>query len=69
MNSLENGWTVTAAAKKDMEETYTGYSKMSEETKRRIVDDLSGEVAKYIEVREKGATTQNYLMFRLISGR
>lgn len=59
--SITNGWKVTEADKKDMEQSYSSYSKLSAEQKEQVKEQIVGDTLKYLEVREKGATTQNYL--------
>lgn len=61
VNAISNDWEVTEAAKKNMEETYTAYSKMSEEAKQQVQELADGDAARYIEVRDKGVDTKAYL--------
>lgn len=61
VSNVSNGWSVTSAAKKDMDQSYASYRKLSQEQKDAIKDQIDGDTKKYIEVRESGVTTQNYL--------
>jgi hypothetical protein len=56
-----NNWTVSDAAKADMDATYKAFSKMYPQTQAKILDELSSDALRYIEGRKGGATTQNYL--------
>lgn len=61
VKALTNGWEVTEAAKKDMDETYDSFAQMSEEAKQQILENAVGDVAKYLEIRNAGVSTESYL--------
>lgn len=61
VGSIANGWKVTEADKKEIESSYAAFSKMSPKAKQRIRDSAEGDVARYIEARENGVNTSNYL--------
>lgn len=44
-----------------MEEAYEVYDNLSQEGKKAVNDSASGDAAKYLEVRDKGVTTDHYL--------
>lgn len=59
--AISNGWKVTGADKKAMEETYSSYTKLSDEAKQQVRDGAEGDTAKYLEVRDAGVDTASYI--------
>ena len=59
--SLKNGWKVTDAAKKDLDEAYTSYKNMSVSAKQKIMDEASSATKKYFEIRSEGVSLDDYL--------
>ena len=59
--ALANGWKVTGADKKAMNESYSGYTKLSDEAKQRIQEQLDSDVKKFVEIREAGVDTDSYI--------
>jgi hypothetical protein len=45
----------------DLEKAYTAYSKMDSSKKLVVMESATGDTKKYLEVRQKGVTTQQYL--------
>lgn len=45
----------------DLEKAYTAYSKMDSSKKLVVMESATGDTKKYLEVRQKGATTNQYL--------
>lgn len=56
-----NNWTVSDAAKADMEATYEAFGKMYPQTQAKILDDLASDALRYIEYKGAGVSTDNYL--------
>ena len=61
VKSLAKGWTVTDAAKKDMDESYAAFDSMTEDAKTALLDQITGDALKYLEVRSGGVSTEQYL--------
>jgi hypothetical protein len=61
VNALKNSWNVTPAAKSSMEGAYEGYNNLSPEAQERVLEDADSSVVNYIDTRNAGGTTQNYL--------
>lgn len=61
VDNIENGWTVTPAATQDLNALYDAYDSMSQEAKKQILDDAISDTAKYLEIRSRGVSTDQYL--------
>lgn len=61
VDNIENGWTVTPAATQDLNALYDAYDSMSQEAKKQILDDAISDTAKYLEIRSRGVSTEQYL--------
>ena len=61
VQALTKGWTVTDAAKSDMDKSYDAYENMSREAQQAIREDAEGDTARFLEVRENGITTEQYI--------
>ena len=61
VDNIENGWTVTPAATQDLNALYDAYDSMSQEAKKQILDDAISDTAKYLEIRSRGISTDQYL--------
>lgn len=61
VNSLASGWKVTDAAKKEMDESYDSFDKMSPRVKQKVLDDAEGDALRYLESRNQGVSTESYL--------
>lgn len=61
VKSLAKGWAVTDAAKKDMDESYAAFENMTEEAKTALLNQITGDALKYLEVRSGGVSTEQYL--------
>ncbi len=61
VDNIENGWTVTPAATQDLNALYDAYESMSQEAKKQILDDAISDTAKYLEIRSRGISTDQYL--------
>lgn len=59
--AISNGWKVTGADKKAMEETYSSYTKLSDEAKQQVRDGATGDTDKYLKVRDAGVDTASYI--------
>ena len=59
--ALANGWEVTGADKKAMNESYSGYSKLGDEARQRIQEQLDSDVKKFVEIRAAGVDTESYI--------
>lgn len=54
------GYSIEETAAK-LDASYDAYTKMDPESQRKILEDASGDTAKYLEVRKKGVTTDEFL--------
>ena len=61
IQAITNGWTITNAAKGDMDAAFDAYEGMSQKAKDQILEDAIGETAKYLEIRSHGLNTEQYL--------
>lgn len=61
VDNIENGWEVTPAAKQDLDSLYDAYAGMSKEAKKQILDDAISDTAKYLEIRSRGVSADQYL--------
>ena len=61
VDNIKNGWTVTPAATQDLNALYDAYDSMSQEAKKQILDDAISDTAKYLEIRSRGVSTDQYL--------
>lgn len=61
VNSLDNGWKVTGAAKSDIEAAAKAFDKMSKETREEVAAGAEGETARFLELRLEGLSTDDYL--------
>ena len=61
VDNIENGWTVTPAATQDLNALYDAYDSMSQEAQKQILDDAVSDTAKYLEIRSRGISTDQYL--------
>lgn len=61
VDNIENGWEVTPAAKQDLDSLYDAYAGMSKEARKQILDDAISDTAKYLEIRSRGISTDQYL--------
>ena len=61
VNSLDNGWKVTGAAKSDIEAAAKAFDKMSKEAREEVAAGAEGETARFLELRLEGLSTDDYL--------
>lgn len=61
VDNIENGWAVTPAATQDLNALFDAYDSMSKEAKQKILDDAISDTAKYLEIRSRGISTDQYL--------
>lgn len=61
VDALENGWAVDPAAKKELDTLYDSYAGMSREAREQILDNAISNTAKYLEIRSRGISTDQYI--------
>lgn len=61
VKALSKGWTVTSASKKDLNESFDSFEKLSEENRQMLLDTITGDTLKYLEIRSGGVNTDDYL--------
>jgi hypothetical protein len=61
VSSLKNDWTVTGAAKTDIDAAYKAFDKMSKAAQQEVADNAEGETARFLELRLEGLSTDDYL--------
>lgn len=59
--AITNGWEVTEASKKDMDSAFDSFKKLSEENRQALLDTITGDALKYLEIRSGGVNTGDYL--------
>lgn len=59
--AITKGWSVTAANKKDMDSAFDSFEKLSEENRQALLDTITGDTLKYLEIRSGGVNTGDYL--------
>lgn len=61
VNSIENDWSVSPAAKQNLDALYDSFDGLSKEAQKQILDDAVSDTAKYLEIRSHGINTEQYL--------
>ena len=59
--AITKGWEVTEASKKDMDSAFDSFEKLSEENRQALLDTITGDTLKYLEIRSGGVNTGDYL--------
>lgn len=61
VDNIENEWAVSPSAQQELDGLYDAYDSMSQEAKKQILDDAISDTAKYLEIRSRGVSTDQYL--------
>ena len=61
VESLVNNWEITEADKNDLEQSYKSFVGMNSTTKSRILEQATGDTARYLIARQNGVSTNSYL--------
>ena len=61
VNDLSNNWEVSQASKNDLDSIWKSYSGMTRSEKNQIMDSVSGDSKKFLQIRSAGVSTEKYI--------
>lgn len=61
VTAISKGWTVTSASQKELDASFDSFEKLSEENRHALLDTITGDTLKYLEIRSGGVKTSEYI--------
>lgn len=61
MESIKNHWEMNPETKSNLDTLYDSFDDLSEDARKKILDDAVSDTARFLEVRSRGVRTEQYL--------